>query len=216
MLMGGKPVNSGKLRKYTRNFEFNMKYLYNGKLFLNFNYINNWKNLWIKKVDYISSFYYRNIELFDNYIHDCFDYFIGLAECSIYLLNSIDVSNSIACISYIDYYNDDFCNPLNCKIDVAERNFSEYLRYLFYKDNYSYKSIFKLLYKYSNYYNYNLVLVRLIYPHVFFELLDCLYLKKSSGLVNIKDLIINTKKYEEFLHTLCLEMKKYQFIQIDI
>ena len=199
------------------SFVFKKEFLFNTSLFLNRYCILNWKNLWQNKIDYVTTFYKKNYDLFDKYFIDIFDYFIGLAENAVILLNKIDLYYSSACISYVNYFNDDFCNPLNTKIDVIERNFAEYLRLLFYKNIYINYDFSELFFKYRNIYNYNLVFIRLIYPHYFFELLDDYMLNNNkNNIYSIKKVVSFINKYEDYLHLLLSEMKKYQFLQIDI
>ena len=199
------------------NIKFNFNFLINNSLFLDSYCLLNWKHVWSKKIDYIYAFHNDNIELFDVHLIDCFDYFICMAEIALNLLNRVGLIDSLVSISFLNYLSNDFCNPLNTKLDIIERNFAEYLRIIFYSDNYNKISISNLIRKYSRMYNYNLVIIRLIYPHAFFELLDCYFsTNEKSYLFELKRMISMTDKYELYLHNLCLEMKKYQLITIDI
>ena len=198
-------------------FEFNVKFLYNGYLFLdNFNYSFDWLELWCNKIDYIGSFYKSKSTCFDDYISSSFDYYICLAETAITLLNRSNIVNPRFGISFINYDTDMYKNPLNTKIDIVERNFSEYLRILFYEDKYLDFDFSSLISKYSYLYNYTLVLVRLLFPHNFFCLIDKMYYSNKDVCYEIKKIISRADDYMKYIRSLSLEMKKYQFVEIDI
>ena len=97
---------------------------YNSKLQLNNKnsklYRNNWKNLWIQKVDYLE-YQIRELGLNKSVIKDSFSYYVGLAENAIsyvdntnfkYFTNSVNIVLSHRRIFYPNYKLN-FMNPLS-------------------------------------------------------------------------------------------------------
>lgn len=199
------------------SYSFKIELLYNGYFEINSICSLNWRDLLIKKVDYTLDFFYSNKELFESYLFDYFNYYIYRAEMVIILLNNFNEYMNVESISFINYNERDFCNPMNVKLDVVERNFAEYLRILFIDKKYLEMDIDKLLMDNSYKLNYFLVLIRLIYPHYFFVFVEKKF--NDNFEMNCKylfEMINRSDEYEKYLSLLCKKIKKYQFIQIDI
>lgn len=90
-----------------------------------------WKDLWKRKVDYIENqkhFLKQNQEI----ATDNIDFFIGITENCISLINQINKNTLLYSISH-DRINpkettDDFYNPLNFIIDIRIRDIAEYIK----------------------------------------------------------------------------------------
>ena len=110
---------------------------------------------------------YRNKnKVIDNSI----DYYFGLLESSICYLNGVNYENvnlyvQHAKMSYFDYFN-----PFNIRIDVKERDFSNFLKYRFFDDKYNESYVRSIIEKNINNYDFNLVVARLIYPDYYFDM----------------------------------------------
>ena len=122
-------------------------------------------------------------------------------------------------INYFDYFN-----PCNIKLDVKERDFSNYLKYLFFSNKYKDIYIDKIIIKNLNNYNFNLILARLIYPDYYFNLLDELidnnYIFNNNIFDEIKNIILLVDDYELYIsniYRVLLEnkvIKKVDFINL--
>lgn len=197
--------------------KFNLNNLYNGNLlFNNYSSTFDWYFLWCKKINNIVSFYKTKSNRIDNYILSSIDYYIGLGEMAISLLGTLKPFISKLSISYINYDISLFSNPLNTKIDIAERNFAEYLRIIFYSGEYLNIDFSNLFSKYCNMYNFSLVLIRLIFPHNYFYLIEKLYYFNENVNDDIKKIINKVDDFEKYIKFLYLEMKKFQIFEINI
>lgn len=197
--------------------KFNLKNLYNGYLSINnYSSMNDWKFIWCKKIDHIVSICMTKSANFDSNILSYVDYYIGLGEMAISLLSTLKPFISKLSISYINYDVNLFNNPLNTKIDIAERNFAEYLRIIFYSEEYLNINFSNLFSKYCNMYNFSLVLIRLIFPHNYFYLIDKLYNFNEDVNDEIKKIINKADDFEKYIKFLYLEMKKFQIFEINI
>ena len=122
-------------------------------------------------------------------------------------------------INYFDYFN-----PCNIKLDVKERDFSNYLKYLFFSNKYKDIYIDKIIIKNLDNYNFNLILARLIYPDYYFNLLDELidnnYIFNNNIFDEIKNIILLVDDYELYIsniYRVLLEnkvIKKVDFINL--
>lgn len=166
--------------------------------------IPSWKSLWIKKSDYIQD-YYKKIKGKYKLIDESFDYYIGLLELAIYYLK--DYGNYFDKL-YIEHEivdEENYYNPLNIKLDIKERDFAEYLKFLFYSSQYKKSNLHKLLLEFKNTYDYNLVISRLIYPSYYFNLFDDIILGKKEE--ELKSVICRNKEYEEYINQILVEIK---------
>lgn len=160
----------------------------------------NWRELWIKKSDYIS-YYYSNIIGKYKLIDESIDYYLGMLEVSIIYLNDYSVYNDVGFIQHKEFNIENVYNPLNVKVDVKERDFAEYLKYLFYKGDYKNEQICSLITKYRDYYNFELVVARLLYPNYYFDMFDRIIIKGDKE--NILYKVINrSREYEEYIRNI--------------
>lgn len=174
-------------------------------------------HLWMDKVDY---FEYQVSQFGIKYpiIRHSFNYFVGMAENAITLLNSIQKKEIAATISHyrvpINSNVSDLYNPLNFIIDSKVRDICEYLKE---------KMFFLNVQDEVNYYfNYNyfsneeiiLLLARILFPTYFFDVCEIIlfdgneeYLKKLVSKINIYE--TNIKFIYKFLRN------KYQIPEIE-
>ena len=138
-----------------------------------------WYDLWIKKSNYIIN-YYESIKGKYSIIDESINYYMVMLDMSIIYLKG-----------YSDYYDYVYIqhgiilgNDKYIKEDIKERDFAEYLKYLFY-NNYDIEKVYNLIRRGKDF-NYNLVVARLLYPSYYLFYLD--------------EFIINHVDYDNLLH----------------
>ena len=162
---------------------------------------NDWIKLWVKKLDY----YENNSKLSKKYskLNESIDYYIGLGENAIsYLVNNYTSTNDIvlshkrikASSSSFDFYN-----PLNFILDSRVRDFSEYIKELFFKNRISFDE-FKRCIDYMNFNKneYILLIARLLFPTYYFDLYDLIINEEKKEDV-IKNVLSKKNAYNIFL-----------------
>lgn len=182
-----------------------------------------WRNIWIDRSNYIEEKYQKIINKY-NIIDESIDYFYGLLEAAIYLLRDYQKYYDYLYLQHIFINYFDYYNPCNIKLDVKERDFSNYLKYLFFSNKYKDIYIDKIIIKNLNNYNFNLILARLIYPDYYFNLLDELidnnYIFNNNIFDEIKNIILLVDDYELYIsniYRVLLEnkvIKKVDFINL--
>ena len=171
---------------YLQNNSIN---IYNDKLLFR----NNWITLWEIKIDYYES---RLKEMDNKYplLSNTLDYYIGLGENAIsYLVNNnIKVNDLVLSHKRIkmDDSSFEFYNPFNYILDSRVRDFSEYIKSLFFKDMITFENFEG----YLNILNFNkdeyiLLISRLLYPSYYFDLFD--YIVNNNEDENIIKNVIN-------------------------
>jgi len=161
-----------------------------------------WFSLWIEKSDYIVE-YYEKINGKYRIIDESIDYYVAMLEMAIYFLKDYSNYYDFAYIQHgliIDNY-------MYIKEDIRERDFSEYLKYLFYKKC-SIEYVYDLLEKNKNKYNYYLVGVRLIFPSYYFFYLERVILDNEDYNVLV-EIINSSYKYEEYLKKVIEKINTY-------
>ena len=100
-----------------------------------------------------------------------FDYFIGLAENSIQLINKIKFDNLkhvVVNISDIDEYNyEEINNIVNLEFGNMEKSISAYIKYKIYMDTLSYDEIYSLIN--NRMLNIELLYAYMLYPNFYFN-----------------------------------------------
>ena len=178
-----------------------------------------WKKLWKEKIDYYE---FQMSQLGHKYkvIKNIFDYYIGLSETAINLLNYIN-KNDIRfymCHRRIIQNEklDDFFNPQTFVVDNLSRDIAEYIKINYFTKNIDLDEIYNCL----NILNFNateyiLLLSRLIYPSYFFDLYD----QVIQGNVREESLDLYIKKntsYEIFLKKIYYYVKsKFKIPEIE-
>lgn len=180
-------------------------------IILNSNEIFKQKKLWEDKNDHLE---YQIKQLKNRYplIKESFNYFLGLAETSIQLLNEIGNQKYYTTIAHKRInFNDsalELYNPLNLIIDTKVRDIAEYLKSKFFNDNTIEQEI-KEIFKNYNFTvtEYYLFLARMFYPTYYFDLYEEI-IKGKKKEVEIKKIINKAQDYELVLKNLYNNLKK--------
>lgn len=178
-----------------------------------------WKKLWIKKIDYYE---YQMNQISHKYkiLRNSFDYYIGLSEIAISLLNYIDEKEIkfFLCRKRIKANDklDEFFNPTNFVVDTISRDLSELIKITFFTNGIDIKEILGCLNCIElNYTESLLLLSRLIYPSYYFDMYD----KIIQDIVSedkIKFYIEKNVSYETFLKEIYFYIKsKFRIPQIE-
>ena len=198
------------LLKINSNFDRHVSY--DSFLYI---YAGSCKLMWyyqlIKRSDFIEENYLR-IRGKYSVIDDSIDYYLGLLEMAIYYLR--DFSNYIdnGYIQHEKITDSLFYNPLNIKIDLKERDFAEYLKYLFWTKKYRDINVNKLIEKNKDVYNYSLIMARLLYPNYYFDALDeVVFFNKDVTLV--KEIVARHLEFKNYYFYLLSEVSKYYNIK---
>ena len=105
------------------------------------------------------------------------------------------------CHERISYCN--YLNQLNITVDYYARDVAEYIKFLFFSDNYqdfSFISLFESLH--FSYNDYILLFSRLLFPSYYFDVYDCIISNKGSE-EDLTKIIFSVDKYYLFLRQLC-------------
>ena len=159
----------------------------------------NWIRLWEKKIDYIEKTYYH-IKGENIIIDESIYYFIGMAEVAIsYIKNNSSKYNrkneKIICSKTYDEM--EIYNPLNIIVDYPEREISEYLKKIFWKNEYTEELAVKYLEK--NIINCNLssIYARMLFPNFYFDAyLKCI--TNNNETEEIVKIINRLNEYENY------------------
>ncbi len=130
-----------------------------------------WLDLWIQKSDYMNSFY-PSIKGIYSLIDESIHYYMGLLEYSIFILKDYRDFSSVGYVQHENFVLEEYCNPFNLLIDVRERDFSEYLKYLFFSNTYQKVDIVSLIQQARWVLQFDLVIARLLFPNYYFCIVD--------------------------------------------
>lgn len=201
------------------NKKVDLNEIFNYDVAVQGNYSLNWKKLWMDKIDYYE---YQMSQLAIKYkiLKKSFDYYVGLSECAINLLNFIDEKE-------IQYYIchrriteneklDDFFNPLNIVIDSRVRDIAEYTKTNFFSNDVDIKNIINYLDNLNfSYIDSLLFLTRMLYPSYYFDMYDQIIQEKISE-EKINFYIKKNTSYEVFLKKIYDYIKsKYKIPEIE-
>lgn len=183
------------------------------------NYKLNWKNLWKDKIDYYE---YQMSQVSFKYpiLKSSFNYYVGLTENAIALLNYINESEIKYYISHkrIEYKEkvNNFFNPLNVTIDTKVRDIAEYIKVNYIYGGMPIYEITDLIdYCKFNYTETILLLARLMYPSYYFDIYDQIIAEKVEE-EKLNYLIKKNTEYEVFLKNIYMHVRnKYPIIEIE-
>lgn len=165
-----------------------------------------WVYLWSEKIDYIE---YQKIHLKGEYplLEESINYFIGMAENAImYVRNCFAEDSDLddIVLSHKRITTKEFNSPINLIVDHRSRDISEYLKYLFFTNDYDYIKISKYLQKLNlNSYMYKLLYGRMLFPTFYFDKYDDIVNKNKSE-KEILAIIKKVEAYEDFLKNIYL------------
>lgn len=170
-----------------------------------------WEELWSKKMDY---FEYQISQIGKKYplIRESFNYYLGLAELAISIINNIPKKDLYLCLSHRRI--DDIYNPLNLVIDYRVRDVSEYFKKKFFEN----KDIIEELnlFLFNNNLTINekqLFFVRMLFPTYYFDTYEDIITDKISEDA-IKKITIKVDEYEKILKKIYLHLKINSNLQI--
>ena len=93
----------------------------------------------------------------------------------------------------------DFSNPLNVILDYKERDYAEYLKYLFFSNEYKKVNIEEIIKKYKLTYSGAIKLYsRLLYPEYYYDLYEKI-IRKEIKEIELKKILIRIDEYELYL-----------------
>lgn len=186
-------------------------------------YRNNWGVLWSQKIDYFE-YQIRELGLPKSIIKNSFSYYVGLAENAISYVNNTNfkyakVMTGRLVLSHrrVSYpnYKLNYLNPLSFIFDLEVRDVAEYLKDMFFKEDFeevlaelsSYLKVRPL-----NVYEYEMLFARLLYPSYYFDVYENVMNKEENEEDLIK-IIKRSDDYEIFLKNAYLEISKYAKIE---
>lgn len=205
------------LKKYNgESKEITLDKIINYNCLINLENSVNWKDLWKDKLDYYEMQLQENGIKY-SLLKESFNYYLGLSEIALNLLNFIDykkVNSYIAHKRLKD--NDDLLNPLNMIIDNRMRDIAEYIKIKYIYNKISINQIVNFI-ENNRFTRDEMILFfsRLIYPSYYFDVYEKIY----TGLEPEKAINKIIKKnvyYETFLQDIYNFLKyKYNIPQIE-
>lgn len=183
-------------------------------------YTEDWVDLWSFKID---TFEQQMIEFNKEYpiLRNTFNYYIGLAE------NAISYAKN----AFLSFPNDEkdklylshrrinlplnfgsLYNPLSFILDYEIRDFSEYIKAKFFKNEFDWDEIEEIFPKLNlNNLKIHLLYARLLYPSYYFDIFEKIIFGeiKEDEITKITRL---SESYEEFLYEFYKFLKKYTFL----
>lgn len=180
------------------------------KIILNKSEYIKWSKLWADKCDYIESEYYNNIQGKYALIDESIDYYIGMTETAInyYNYNITEYLNNILYITHKRISYEDFYNPINIKIDYKERDYSEYLKMLFFTEKYKKVDLKLIITQYNLQKEQSIRLIsRLMYPSYYYDLYEKI-ITKSASEKEIRKILERIDEYEEYIKKIYILINK--------
>ena len=166
-----------------------------------------WREKWINRSEYIMNMYssYRNKnKVIDNSI----DYYFGMLESSICYLNEFDYENVNLCVQHAKMSYFDYFNPFNIRIDVKERDFSNFLKNIFFDNKNNERDVRNIIETNIKNYDFNLIVARLIYPDYYFDLFDDYLINNDDEILDSIEKIVNrVDEYEKYVYMICNYVK---------
>ena len=176
----------------------------------------NWMKLWSSKIDYIE---YQISQFGKEYktIRESSDYYIGIVENCIQLLNECNTRNINRAISH-NRINDELTteelyNPLGFIIDNRIRDMSEYIKSKIEKNNIDTINILRN-YIHTNKLNsdeINLMFIRILYPSSYLDKCEQIF-KKTAKEKELLTVINNSIRYEQNIKKIYMYLKKICYI----
>lgn len=171
--------------------------------------VRNYANMWSEKNDYME---YQMNQFSKKYpiLNESFNYYIGLSECAIALINSFNFNEKLYLshkriskdVSFFELYN-----PLNIISDYKVRDVSEYFKSNFFDDKDIKKELIKFLsYNYLSYNEWVIFFIRMLYPSYYFDFYEDVINDRVS---ENEKMIEKNKEYENILSFIYLNLRKY-------
>ena len=169
-------------------------------------------NLWKEKIDYIEyqmSQFGRKHKLIEKSIN----YYIGLAETAISLIEYLDSEEIPICVAHNRIKATttmfDFYNPLNLVLDSRVRDFTEYFKFKFFKD-YDIKEELILYFSNSNLSNseYIIFLARMLFPTYYFDLYEEIIVSDLDENI-LNKVLVKVDSYQKLLTNIYTYISNY-------
>lgn len=143
------------------------------------------------------------------YMKECLNYYLGLSENSLILLNEYKENNNFLNhkTRMIKYNKEEFYNPKNFIKTNYTYDLSNYIKYNFFTNEIDYDNIYNMLVKIDDENDQIFLYSMLLYPNYFFESIE------EMNENYIKFYIKKIDKYEEMLSFVKNIYKKNQYIQ---
>lgn len=170
-----------------------------------------WIQLWINKSDYVSN-YYEEIRGKYNIIDESIDYYMVMLEVGISYLKGYDNYYDYSYMQHKVIIENGYFDEKYLKEDFKERDFAEYIKYLFLK-KYSIDYVYELIDRGSKKFNYRLVIARLFFPSYYFYYLERAIID-GKDYDKLCDIVNRTSLYEEYLKNVVERMNKYMYKKI--
>ena len=172
----------------------------------------NWKRLWTGKLDYYEM-QLDEVGIKYPILKQSFNYYLGLSEIAINLLNYVNAKNISYHISHKRLETkEDMVNPLNIIIDSRTRDVGEYIKVKYF---YAKTEIRKLLdfIASSNFSKDEilLLLARLIYPSYYFDIYEKVFINGDAE-KELSKIIKKNAEYEAFLKDIYNSIKQFYAI----
>ena len=126
----------------------------------------------------------------------------------IYLLKDYDYYFKEEFIQHKIFNKEDYTNPFNLIEDCKERDFAEYLKYIFFEDKYQNIDISNIIQRGKEIFEYNLVIARMLLPNYYFNIVEDIILEKVNQ-NELKKIINKSSEYEEYLTQIIKEIEKF-------
>lgn len=182
-------------------------------------YRNNWDDLWSSKTDYFE-FQVKELALQKEVVKNSVGYYIGLAENAIsYVSNTkfkyAKLMEGKIVLShrriYYPNYKLNYLNPLSFIFDLEVRDVAEYLKSMFFNEEY--EEVIEELRSYLkirplSIYEYQMLMARLIYPTYYFDVYEKV-MNKDENEERLVAIISHSEDYELFLKNAYFEISKY-------
>lgn len=172
----------------------------------------NWLELWKGKVDYIE---YQMSQFGKKYplINESLNYYIGLSETSISLLQYIpNYQNDVVVNHRRLRFNTtvfEFYNPLNFVLDTRVRDVIEYFKSLFFQGEDITEDLKRYIYiNKLNRVECLLLLARLIFPTFYFDLYEDILISNLDEKVILK-ILNKASDYQKFISNIYMYLKDF-------
>ncbi len=161
-----------------------------------------WNILWGKKIDYVE-YNEKHIKGIYTSIDESINYFVGMSETAInYFKYNITTTIHEKAICRRRMEPAEYYNPLNIVIDYRMRDIGEYLKKIFWTNNYTQDKVYEILNKVeNNNYNYKLLYARLLFPNYYFDAYDQVVNNIRDQEI-IKIIISRIDEYETYINNI--------------
>jgi len=181
--------------------------------------VSDWAKIWEQKLDYFE-YQVNQRGLGKDNILNSFSYYVGLGENAIQYYNFVDKKEVDTGIQhkrlYAKNYEINYYNPLNMIIDYSVRDLAEYIKFLFFFEDFKEQKIIRYLDKLSlNNSMFNLFYARLLFPTYYFDFYEK-FINDEEDDNNLLIILAKSTDFEIFLKNMYIYFSnKYQLIRIE-